>query len=154
METAAQKKQRLIRLLHVAKSQLMMDDGDYRKLLANVSCGKTSSTKLSLDELELALRAMKARGFVITTKAQQRSGAADIPVFDDARAQMKMIRGLWLELYKMGAVHSASELSLARFARRMTGVDYHGWLDVDNASRLIEHLKEWKKRVGEQHGRQ
>lgn len=147
METAVQKKQRLIRLLHVAKSQLMMDDGEYRKLLANVSCGKTSSTKLSLDELELAVRAVKARGFVVTTKAQQRSGVADIPVFDDARAQMKMIRGLWLELYKMGAVRSASELSLARFAKRMTGVDYHGWLDVDNASRLIEHLKEWQKRA-------
>ena len=153
METAAQKKQRLIRLLHVAKSQLMMDDGEYRKLLANVSCGKISSTKLSLDELELAVRAMNARGFVVTTKAQQRSGVADIPVFDN-RAQVQMIRGLWLDLYKMGAVRSASELSLARFAKRMTGVDYHGWLDVDNASRLIEHLKEWKKRVGEQNGRQ
>ena len=34
METRAQKKQRLIRLIHVAKTQLMMDDGEYRALLA------------------------------------------------------------------------------------------------------------------------
>ncbi|MFV2030848.1 phage protein GemA/Gp16 family protein [Neisseria sp. S1] len=32
--------------------------------------------------------------------------------------------------------------------KRMTGVDYQNWLDVDNASKVIEHLKEWKKRVG------
>ncbi|HHL3634138.1 phage protein GemA/Gp16 family protein, partial [Neisseria polysaccharea] len=67
MESKAQKKQRLIRLVHVAKSQLMMDDGEYRALLANLSCGKTSSTKLSVKELELAVRAMKMRGFVIAT---------------------------------------------------------------------------------------
>ena len=68
METAKQTKQRLIRLIHVAKTQLMMGDDDYRALLANVSCGKTSSTKLSIAELELAIRAMKAKGFVVTTK--------------------------------------------------------------------------------------
>ena len=61
-EPKAHKKARLITLLHVAKNQLMLDDAAYRRLLANVSGGKTSSTKLSLEELELALRGMKAMG--------------------------------------------------------------------------------------------
>lgn len=52
METAKAKKQRLIRLIHVGKTQLMMADSEYRTLLANISRGKTSSTKLSVDELE------------------------------------------------------------------------------------------------------
>lgn len=153
METAKQKKARLIKLLHVAKTQLGMGDTQYRMLLANVSCGKTSSTKLNIEELELALRQMKAQGFVVTTKTQTATGKPDIAVRDGNElmaAQVKKIRALWLELHDLGAVRSPSELSLSRFVKRMTGVDYHGWLDVDNASKVIEHLKEWKKRVSKQ----
>lgn len=149
METAQQKKQRLIRLLHVAKTQLMMADSDYRALLANLSCGKTSSTKLTLSELELAVQAMKARGFVITTKAQA-AGKEDLkvrPAHKAVDAQIKKIRALWLALHELGEVRSPSELSLAKFVKRMTGVDYHGWLDSDNASKVIEHLKKWQKRA-------
>lgn len=145
-ETQAQKKRRLIKLIHVAKGQLMLDDGDYRAMLANASCGKMSSTKLSADELEIVLRQMKARGFVVTTKAQAAAGTADIPVFDST-AQVEMIRGLWLELHELGAVRNPSELALAKFVKRHTGIDYHGWLDIDNASKIIEHLKKWRNRV-------
>lgn len=150
MESKAQKKQRLIRLVHVAKNQLMMDDGEYRALLANLSCGKTSSTKLSVEELELAVKAMKMRGFVLTTRAQAATGKKDLPVPTPHRTmegQVKKIRALWLELHEMGAVRSASELSLSRFVKRMTGIDYQGWLGTDDAVRVIEHLKKWKARV-------
>lgn len=149
-EPKAHKKARLIKLLHIAKNQLMLDDAAYRTLLANVSGGKTSSKQMSVAELELALRGMKAQGFVVTTKAQAESGRQDIPVreaADGVDAQIKKIRALWLELHRLGAVRSPSELSLARFVSRMTGVDYQGWLSVDDASRVIEHLKKWKQRV-------
>lgn len=151
-EPKAHKKARLIKLLHIAKNQLMLDDAAYRRLLANVSGGKTSSKQMSVAELELALRGMKAQGFVVTTKAQAESGWQDIPVreaADGVDAQIKKIRALWLELHRLGAVRSPSELSLARFVSRMTGVDYQGWLSVDDASRVIEHLKQWKKRVAD-----
>lgn len=149
METAEQKKQRLIRLIHVAKTQLMMADSDYRALLANISCGKTSSTKLGIAELELVLRAMKAKGFVVTTK-QDGAAKPDIKVraaHMAVDAQIRKIRALWLTLHELGEVRSASELSLAKFVKRMTGVDYHGWLDSDNASKVIEYLKKWQKRA-------
>ena len=155
-EPAAHKKARLIKLLHVAKNQLMLDDAAYRRLLANVSGGKTSSTKLSLEELELALRGMRAMGFVVINRSQTESGRRDLPVreaADGVDAQIKKIRALWLELHRLGAVRNPSELSLARFVSRMTGVDYHGWLGVDTASRVIEHLKKWKRRV-EHEGRE
>ncbi|WP_349251568.1 phage protein GemA/Gp16 family protein [Neisseria flavescens] len=34
-------------------------------------------------------------------------------------------------------------MALGRFVKRMVGVDYHGWLDIDNAQKVIEHLKQW-----------
>ena len=145
-ENAAQKKRRLIQLIHVAKGQLMLADGDYRALLANASCGKTSSTKLSVDELDTVLRQLKAQGFVVTTKAQAAGGEPDIPVHD-SNAQVEMIRGLWLELHRLGAVRDPSERALAKFVQRHTGIAYQGWLGVDNAIKVIEHLKKWRNRV-------
>lgn len=149
-ETAAQKKARLIKLLHVAKGQLMMADNDYRTLLANASRGKTSSKALSVDELETALRHMKVQGFVVSGKAKPASGRKDLPVRDAAAGvdgQIKKIRALWLELHRLGEVRNPTEEALAKFCRRMTGVDYHGWLGTDKASDVIEHLKKWKQRV-------
>lgn len=58
-------------------------------------------------------------------------------------AKLKKIRALWLELHGIGAVKNPSELALGRFVKRMVGVDYHGWLDIDNAQKVIEHLKQW-----------
>lgn len=147
-ETNAQKKARLIRLIHVAKGQLMMDDAAYRTLLANSSQGKTSSKALSIEELEFVLSHLKAQGFVVMTKAA--SKRQDIPVRDghDLMAdQVKKIRALWLDLHNEGAVRDPSELALAKFVKRMTGVDYQGWLDIDNASKIIEHLKKWRART-------
>lgn len=149
-ETQAQKKARLIKLIHVGKTQLMLDDARYRTLLANVSRGKTSSKALTAAQLEEVLRQLKAMGFVVTTKAQAKNRKADLPVRngnDLMAGQIKKIRALWLELHGLGVVKSPSELSLARFVKRMTGIDYHGWLDADTASRVIEHLKKWKKRA-------
>ena len=106
--------------------------------------------RASFEELELAVRAMKMRGFVVATKAQATSSKPDLPVHMPNRmieAQVKKIRALWLELHRLGAVRSPSELSLARFVKRMTGIDYHGWLGTDDAIRVIEHLKKWKVRV-------
>ena len=149
-ETAAQKKARLIKLIHVAKGQLMMADNDYRTLLANASRGKISSKALTVAELETVLRHMKALGFVITTRAQAASGKPDLPVRAAAAGvdgQIKKIRALWLDLHRLGAVRNPSEMALAKFCRRQTGVDYHGWLGTDKASDVIEHLKQWKQRV-------
>ena len=155
-ETAAQKKARLIKLIHVAKGQLMMADNDYRTLLANASRGKTSSKALTVAELEAVLRHMQALGFVVTGKAKPAAGRRDLPVRDAAAGvdgQIKKIRALWLELHRLGAVRSLNEAALAKFCKRMTGVDYHGWLGTDKASDVIEHLKQWQQRVERgQHG--
>ena len=44
----AQRKAKLIQLIHIGKSQIGMPDAEYRALLANVSHGKTSSKSLTL----------------------------------------------------------------------------------------------------------
>ena len=72
-ETQSQRKARLIRLIHIAKSQIHLSYSEYRTLIASVSHGKTSSKDCTAEQLEIVLRHMKAQGFqvaVATTGGQ------------------------------------------------------------------------------------
>ena len=115
--TTAQKKAKLVRLLHVAKGQLMLDDSAYRTLLANASRGKTSSKDMNLPQLEAALKAMQAQGFVMTTPKRQASPRPDLPIYH-TDGQSQMIRGLWIELHCMGVVRDSSERALNNYVKR------------------------------------
>lgn len=140
-------KARLIRLIHIAKSQLGMDDKEYRTLLANVSRGKTSSKDLSVCHLERVLQHMKANGFEVAVSVAGRT-----EVIADLGEQMKKIRALWLHLHALGEVRSPAESSLHRFCVRQSG---ENWQESgESMSHIIEHLKQWVNRVerGKQDG--
>lgn len=133
---------RLIRLLHVARRDLAMAEDSYRALIVQVSGGRASSSKdLRVDELEAALTHMKRCGF----RVKAGNGAASHrPLASDD--QSRKIRALWLELAATGAVRDPSEAALAAFVRRHTGVEALQWLTSHQASRIIEHLKRWRLR--------
>lgn len=138
-ETNAQRKARLIRLIHIAKSQIHMNDTEYRTLIANVSQGKTSSKDCTADQLETVLRHMKAQGFqvaVATTGGQV--------LQQNQTAQQKKIRSLWLELHEMGVVRSSAESALNAYCVKYGGEDWQ--YDVIAMQKLIERLKQWKAR--------
>ena len=138
-ETNTQRKARLIRLIHIAKSQIHMSDTEYRTLIANVSQGKTSSKDCTAEQLETVLRHMKAQGFqvaVATTGGQV--------LQQDQTAQQKKIRALWLELYEMNVVRSPAESALNAYCVKYGGEDWQ--YDVYVMQKLIERLKQWKAR--------
>ncbi|KVO25383.1 hypothetical protein WJ74_30215 [Burkholderia ubonensis] len=133
-------RQRLIRLIHVAKRDLAMADDSYRGVLRQIG-KKESAADLTIPELEKVLEHLKRCGFKVRSNKQSR-GRAD----DD---QSKMIRGLWIELAERGVVQNRSEEALAAFVKRMTGIDALDWLSSAQASRVIEHLKKWRNRTTE-----
>lgn len=138
---------RLIRLLHVAKRDLPMDDADYRAMLLACSGGRQNSAKtMSLTELERALAHMKRCGFTIRTKGKP--GATGAPpsraLADDPESTK--IRALWLLLHELGAVHNPSEAALAAYVKRVARVDALQWINGRQAERLIETLKKWALR--------
>lgn len=130
---------RLIRLIHVARRDLAMPDDSYRNIVAQVASGKTSSGDCDVDELEAVLKHLKACGFKVKPKAGGR------PLADDG--QSRKMRALWLALHDAGKVRDPSEAALAAFCRRHTGVEALQWLTAAQASRLIEHLKQWLARL-------
>jgi len=133
---------RHIKLIHVARRELGMDDDTYRLMLAGMTGldGATSSADLSLANLVKVLEQLKLRGFKVRpSKAKKR------PLADGVQA--KKIRSLWLSLYDQGAVRDPSEEALAKFVSSMTKVSALQWLTTAQASRVIENLKQWMERT-------
>ncbi len=132
---------RLIKLIHVARRDLQMDDDTYRLMLAGMKGldGATSTADLSVPNLYRVLEQLKAKGFKVRPSKKQRPLAAD--------DQSKKIRALWLALHEQGEVRDPSEEALAKFVMKMTGVQALQWLSGDQASQVIENLKKWQRRV-------
>ncbi|MEW5750322.1 gp16 family protein [Pseudomonas lactis] len=133
---------RLIKLIHVARRELRMDDDTYRLLLAGMTGldGATSTADLSVPNLLRVLEQLKLRGFKVRPNNQPKR-----PLADDV--QSKKIRSLWLTLHELGAVRDPSEAALAKFVLGMTRVSALQWLTTAQASRVIENLKQWLLRV-------
>lgn len=134
---------RLIKLIHVARRELGMQEEDYRMMLTNMPGleGATSVAKLSVPKLHLVLEQLKAKGFKVVPKA----GKQTRKLADDG--QSKLIRHLWLSLHTAGAVRDPSEKALAAYVCRIAKIEAMQWLNSDEASLVIETLKKWLYRL-------
>lgn len=131
---------RLIKLIHVARRDLGLDDETYRTMIQQITkSDKTSSADLTVLQLEQVLKHLKSCGFRIKHKAGSRPLAED--------AQSRKIRSLWLEIHQAGGVRDPSEKALARYIQRITGVNALQWLSTAQASMVIETLKKWLARL-------
>jgi phage gp16-like protein len=119
--------------IHVAKKQLGLDDDTYRDMLWAVGRVR-SAADLDFAGRRRVLEHLQACGF-----RQRRPQARD--------PQSRKVRAVWLELKTLGALRDASEGALAAYVERATGVKALQWLSADQASRVIEQLKAWRKRV-------
>jgi phage gp16-like protein len=140
-------RQRLIRLIHVAKGDLLMDDDTYRSVLERIG-KRTSSADMTVPELEKVLEHLKRSGFQVRTA--NKSPSVRKPVRPSRAlaqdAESKKIRALWLFLHELGVVKNPSEEALAAYVKRIAGVDALQWINGIQAERLIETMKKWAMR--------
>jgi len=134
----------LIKIIHVAKRQLDMDDETYRTMLRRLT-NRDSCSFLSMSQLEEVVDHLRGLGFAETPARKAKVKANPKPADDP---QSRKIRSLWLTLRDMGAIKDSSEAALASFARRQTQVERLEWLNNYQAERVIESLKSWIKRLG------
>lgn len=134
------KKLNLIKLIHVAKTKLGLDDEIYRDILKSTT-GKDSSKLLTPAQLEAVLDRLKQLGFTVeSNKTGVKNLASD--------AQSKLIRHLWLQLYHAGQVKNGSEKALAKFIENRVKVSALQFLSTESADMVINHLRQWCKRCG------
>lgn len=143
----------LIKLIHVAKRQLALDDDVYR-LLLEAETGSDSCSKMSIKQLEKVLAAMESKGFKRQTKARKTPFKKRLsPKAKGERAEVDKIRAIWIVMSKQGFVRDGSETALDAYVRRIThrnkgiGVDHVAWCDVHQAYTVLESLKSWHHRV-------
>ncbi|WP_088158846.1 gp16 family protein [Achromobacter xylosoxidans] len=129
---------RLIRLIHVAKRELAMDDDAYRQLLEAVT-GQRSTAAMNEEQLDQVVKHMKRCGFKVRLQPKPSR-----PL--DLHAESRKIRALWLLLHDLGAIRSSSEEALATYVKRMTGVDALQWTNGRQTERVIESMKKWALR--------
>lgn len=130
-----------IRLIHVAKRELRMDDDDYRALLVRAG-GQSSAKDLSEDGAQAVIEEMKRLGF----KPRNANSTLSGPFAPKLVA-------LWLSAWNLGIARNRHEHALIAFAQRQTGIAHVRWVrDQRDAERVIEALKKWMARPVEQGG--
>lgn len=122
----ADQRKRLIRLIHVAKRQLGLEEEEYRTLL-EVATGLDSCSKMSDAQLNAVYQAMQRCGFVATG-----GGPSHSPRSRDKRVKSPAdkVRALWIELGKAKIV-SGREDALQKWLNRMFGRDGVSWAKKD-----------------------
>ena len=149
-------KAKLIQLIHIAKSQLNMDDLSYRELLKRLT-NKTSSTKCTVVELLKVLHELQTKGAKVKYFAKKgKKPTAYSPATGDVKVKSQVvhkIRAIWINMGKDGLLRDSSEQALNAYVRKIINksrailVLNVGALNVNDASRILEILKKWHMRV-------
>lgn len=148
-------KAHLIKMVHIAKSQLHMADESYRALLAHHGQGKTSSTQMTIGQLQGLFDAMVKLGFNVVQKPDNTTKKRLSPTrAEGPKDQRSAIRAIWIEMSKDGFIRDGSETALNSWVSRMTseanggvGIAEVQWLQEDMASKVLEALKKWYRRL-------
>ncbi|HAS63218.1 MAG TPA: regulatory protein GemA [Vibrio sp.] len=143
----------LIKLIHVAKRELALDDDIYR-LILDAETNKNSCSKMSIKELEKVLLALENKGFKRQSNGRKTPFKKRLsPKSGKVKTEIDKIRAIWISLYKQGFVRDGSETALDAYTRRVTnrrkgeGVDHVAWCDANQAYLVLESLKSWHRRV-------
>jgi phage gp16-like protein len=141
--TAPDIRKRELAQIHVAKSQLGIDDDTYRAMLWTVA-RVNSAADLDWAGRKKVIDHLKSKGFKIKSQRKPAKAASSRPMAQDPEA--KKIRALWIFLHQLGAVHNPSEEALSSYVKRITKVDALQWINGYQAETLIESMKKWAMR--------
>ncbi|EOW6511036.1 gp16 family protein [Cronobacter malonaticus] len=132
----------LIKLIHVARRDLQLDDDTYRAFLVQCT-GKTSCRELSVEQLEQVLDAMKERGFKMQKKHPRRR-------FKGHVTPREKIYKIWQQMFLDGFVSDISDAALDKYVEHLTarrnggqGVSTLAWCHGESLQIVLETLKKW-----------
>lgn len=128
-----------IRMIHVARRELGLDEDTYRDALQR-AIGKRSAKGLSVAECKAIVDELSRMGF----KPASKPSGKGLPGPYGRKAQ-----ALWIALYNLGAVADRRDSALLAFIKRQTGLERAEWLrDAAQGAAVVEALKSWCAREG------
>ncbi|WDE07255.1 regulatory protein GemA [Thalassomonas viridans] len=142
-----------IKLIHIAKTQLKMDDTLYRSSLKSLT-GKASCKDMSLPDLVKVLEYMKNSGFKPKAKISKKKSPKTREKLEGAHTMLDKLRQLWIEMHKQGFIQDGSEPALEKWAINQSKSLNNGqpvnkleWLPGNMLHAVIEQLKQWHMRL-------
>lgn len=125
---------KMIRAIKTAQRELCLDDGTYRATLLGI-CGKNSCTKMTDRELARVLAHLRHVGFR--------------PKGDPlTRSQRGLIVAIWQALADYGEIRNAGIQALNAYVGKRFDNMRLDELDVAECQAVIEQLKSWVRRTG------
>jgi hypothetical protein len=136
-KNSADRRKKLILLIHVGKAKLGMNDDAYRAFLDG-ACGKDSASRMTIRELEHVLRTMRGQGFEQSPRRvkPEDQGMANA-------AQLEYVRGMWQK-----CARNKSDAALLAFVNRIAGVKSLRFLTVRTAQKVILALRDMMVKAG------
>ena len=142
-------RQKLIQLIHIAKSQFRVDDESYR-LILNRTAGKNSCKECTAAELMQVLAHFEKIGFKVK-RTKRKNHTQTMP--KNSKISYK-IRAIWDDMAKNGFVRDPSESALNSFVRKVVNSGHKkvlilniNALNNEQATMVLERLKKWQARV-------
>ena len=149
-------KAKLIQLIHIGKQQLNMDEFSYREMVKRLT-NKTSSTKCTIVELHKILHELQQKGAKVKWFAKRGTkSTAYSPATGEIKVKSEIahkIRAVWIQMGKQGFLQDGSEKALNSYMRKVMNKGKSvlalnvGALNGNDASRFLEILKRWHRRV-------
>jgi hypothetical protein len=136
-ENTANRRTKLIQLIHIGKSKMGLTDDTYQALLEGIT-GKQSCSGLTERQLAAVLRAMRRNGFEqkpCRVKSEEQ-GSANL-------AQLEYIKGMWQK-----CARNKSDEALLAFVNRIAGVKALRFLTVKTAQKVILALRDMMVKAG------
>lgn len=135
----------LIKLIHVARRKLQLDDDTYRSVLHRVT-GKQSCRDLKVGQLEDVLKVLEDKGFRRTRPRSPARRHRETDITAKARS-------IWRQMHLDGFIRDGSDTALDTFVAKMTvrtnkgkGIASLAWCRGDNLLMVLESLKQWHLR--------
>mgnify|MGYP005988359387 CR=1 FL=1 len=130
-----------IKLIHIAKSQLQLDDDLYRANLKELT-SKSSCADMTIPDLVKVLEHMKKSGFKVTSNNKQKLTGPHAKLFS-----------LWQEMADAGYIKNRTYSALEAWATANCKTKNGGvpvakleWFTPMMFSQAIEQLKTWNQR--------
>lgn len=141
-----------IKLIHIARQALKMEEDTYRALLARYGNGATSSKALTASQRRHLLQHFKNAGFKL------RPNSGKVGSEWRREPQMRKLRAMWYRLADAAAVDqpadsAACDAAVEAWAKRQLQndtppLDALRFASGAQMDRLIEAMKAWGGRVG------
>jgi hypothetical protein len=130
-ETTENRRKGLIKLVHIGKKKMGLEDEEYQIFLEGVT-GKQSCSDMTIRQLEITLRVMRKNGFEGKPRQvlPEEKGGATLK-------QLEYIKGMWQR-----CARNKSDAALLAFVNRIAHVKALRFLTVETARDVILALRD------------